>query len=102
MTQVEYDREGCWMLVSGHAGQNLQGQDIVCAGVSAVMMTLLAWTELETGARAETGHAEAEILIRCRPDKKNRRACRLAMDAAFAALRKIEREWPEHVRTQER
>lgn len=40
MVKVIYDRECCRVTVRGHAGSGKKGQDLVCAGVSALVLTL--------------------------------------------------------------
>jgi len=40
MIRVTYDRKAHWLTVKGHAGASPHGEDIVCAGVSALVCTL--------------------------------------------------------------
>ena len=41
MIKVLYDRQLPKLSVKGHAGYGLQGSDVVCAGVSTLVFTLL-------------------------------------------------------------
>lgn len=40
MIRVEYSREGLWVSVEGHAQSGPFGQDLVCAAVSSLAVTL--------------------------------------------------------------
>ena len=47
MTQINYDinEDGFRIMAQGHAGFNEIGKDIVCAGISTLLQTLIAHTE---------------------------------------------------------
>ncbi len=60
----------CCLTVSGHAGQDVPGKDIVCAGVSALVnalaYTLTKLEPKELDITLQKGHAE----LSCMPSKR--------------------------------
>ena len=76
---------------SGHAGYAKPGQDIVCAGVSALFYALAFGVNgLSPGAASVEGKT---ITV-----TRNTPEIRGAITAIFEGLRAIEREYPECVR----
>ena len=51
MTRIEYDRAAFSLTMEGHAGAGEAGNDLVCAALSTLMMTL----ERRMQDTAETG-----------------------------------------------
>lgn len=47
MIEARYDRFGRELMVRGHAGYAERGQDIVCAGVSALVCTLMTYSRVD-------------------------------------------------------
>ena len=101
MIRVEVAPRRCRLTVTGHACSGAFGQDLVCAGVSAVAVTLAeAVTALEQAgkvtavtARLVPGQAE----IACRPRLGQRRVTEAVFAAAALGLRRLEREYPDYV-----
>lgn len=76
--------------VKGHANYAPRGQDIICAGVSAIVGSVILTAE-ETGVefkrnRCEEGHIECEVHNK------------ILMDVLRYGLLGIEEQYPEHVR----
>lgn len=94
MIRIDYNREGDRHLlkVSGHAGYAEYGQDIVCAGVSAVSFALLGFLEAE-GVRLDTAEAGSGALdVACiGTDRVD-----AAFDMAIAGYRLIADNYPEY------
>ena len=65
---VEKDKDGRYMgfVCSGHAGYGEYGQDIVCAGVSALVLTIANSLEAYTPDRIRTETGEEDGRIACR------------------------------------
>lgn len=98
MITVYYAREGDEheLTITGHAGYAAHGQDIVCAGVSAIAFALLGYLEecedeiddLE-GPVVENGR----VYICCTGKEKTANAFRMAV----VGLRQIADSYPDHV-----
>lgn len=90
MTRVRYDRAGLRLEMEGHAGAAPRGEDLVCAALSMLMMTLQRRME----ERAERtlpviGRGAGSFMIRCRPEGEDEALCRESFDtvaAGFALL----------------
>lgn len=81
--------------VSGHAGFAEAGKDIVCAGVTALIQTLIkAASDLtEDKIEYEISPGRADIHYRCLSE-----VGKLLVDAFFVGICMIADEYPEHVR----
>ena len=83
------------LTIAGHAGYSEHGNDIVCAGVSAITFTLLGFLEnhkddIESiSAQTESGRAH----IACKGGEKTA----LAFDMAIIGLQQIAMKYPKHV-----
>lgn len=81
--------------VKGHAGYSDHGNDIVCAGVSAITFTLLGFLDnhmddIESiSAQTKSGHA----CITC----KGGDTTAIAFDMALIGLQQIAMKYPKHV-----
>lgn len=69
MIIAKYDRDGetHTLSVNGHAGYADKGQDIVCAGVSAIVYALLGWLEnnSECATFVSIDDNNGEVVISC-------------------------------------
>ena len=81
--------------VSGHAGFAETGKDIVCAGVTALIQTLIksASDLTEDKIEYEISPGRADIHYRCLSE-----AGKLLVDAFFFFFCLIADEFPDHVR----
>lgn len=95
MTDVRFSAEGdrYRMTLRGHAGYN-PGNDVVCAGVSAIVLSLLGWlanaSEHITETRAmryEPGSVDIDVA--------GDDALKTAFDMAVIGLQQIELGYPE-------
>ena len=83
------------LTITGLAGYSEHGNDIVCAGVSAITFTLLGFLEnhkddIESiSAQTESGRAH----ISCKGGEKTA----LAFDMALIGLQQIAMKYPKHV-----
>lgn len=99
MIRVTYDRKKLTLTVSGHAGFDEVGRDIVCAAVTAIEYTLIAAMEGKRGFRAlmpQKNEGGADVLsFSARP---GRRRARLLFDSAAGGINLISEAYPENVR----
>lgn len=81
----------------GHAGFARHGQDIVCAGASAVLHTAALGVVQHLGLKPEVLDAsEGRLALRLSPGSVNEPA-RAVLEAAVLGVREIARQYPEHV-----
>ena len=87
-----YRRRGyCRLYVTGHAEYN-PGEDVVCAGVSALVGALIAFAEGNRECRHLRWSAEpGEVFLACRGGLGK------AFDAVLLGLARIAQAYPEHV-----
>lgn len=98
MIWIVYNRKSGELVAEGHAGSAPTGQDIVCAGVSTcldTMVYMLAYLLPSQRVAEYSSHGYQRIRA------KGRRARRI-MDAAAAVLRQIAEQYPDHVRLVEK
>lgn len=81
--------------LKGHAGYAEAGKDIVCAGVTALVQTLITSMEELTADQIEYSISPGKADIRYRNLSE---AGRLLVDSFFVGLKEIEREFPEYIR----
>lgn len=80
------------LVVEGHAGYN-PGNDIVCAGVSAIVHTLAEWMKRhEPSARVRQESGRAVVTARCESE-----AARAVFEAAVEGLREMGQRYGEWV-----
>ena len=98
MTRIRYDREGMRLEMAGHAGAGEQGEDLVCAALSMLMMTL----ERRMQERAETRRPitcrePGFFLLACDPEEGEERLCRESFDTVAAGLAMLAENRGENV-----
>ena len=81
--------------LEGHAGYAEAGKDIVCAGVTALVQTLITSLEELTADQIEYSISPGKADIRYRNLSE---AGRLLVGSFFVGLKEIEREFPEYIR----
>lgn len=94
MIRVNYLREGKHhrLSVRGHAGYSARGQDIICAGVSAISGSLLGYL-LHAGCDiAEARTDSGEMLIDCSDERAED-----AFAMALVGYQLIASEYPQYV-----
>lgn len=100
MICVIYEREQYRLTARGHAGFAPYGQDIVCAGVSALMQTLQRVAgQMEAKGAAETGGCVVNGFgsVRCVPCKGSEDRVHTVMDTVAAGLEALAEAYPDCV-----
>ena len=97
MVRVKYtaEKNKHTLAVLGHAGYGEYGKDIVCAGVSALVLALAGWVEnnhCETKCISIDEHG-GEVLIACKGDKETAAVFNMTM----IGLEQIANSYPDHV-----
>ncbi len=77
----------------GHAGYADHGQDIVCAGVSALVLTVVQSLETLTEDKTEVSVEEAAGSVRCMLQEPSSEKARLLLDALFLGCQSIRKEY---------
>lgn len=97
MTHVFYDRAALSLSMEGHAGAGEAGGDLVCAALSALMMTLERRLQ-ETGERTLPIIARSPgfFAVRCSPEE-DEALCRECFDTVAAGIAVLAENRPEHV-----
>ena len=98
MTRVRYDRADLSLSMEGHAGAGEAGNDLVCAALSALMLTLEKRMQ-ETAERTlpVITRAPGSFAIRCRPEADTEKLCRESFDTVAAGLAVLAENRPENV-----
>lgn len=101
MIAIFCDPRACRVTVTGHAGSGPKGQDLVCAAVSALVLTLeeavktMARAGWLTGQTLEIAPGKAEI--RCTARQERLPEVQLAFAVLSAGFQRLARQWPEYV-----
>lgn len=101
MIEVTYRPAHSSLTVKGHAGSNAYGKDLICAAVSALVLTLAANAgQLEEGGCVseavvilESGNAR----IRCKPKPPYRDRVEQVFASICLGLRMLARKFPNYV-----
>ena len=102
MTRVLYEPKRFHLRIDGHAGSAPKGEDLVCAGVSALAFALLqAMTDFD-GSEAVVEEEDGIIDVRCDPAPYEVIACEAVMDAFAGGLSLLASEYPQYVKYEER
>ena len=98
MTRVRYDRTALSLSMEGHAEAGEKGNDLVCAALSTLMMTLERRME-ETAERMlpVVARAPGRFAIRCTPEINAEALCRESFDTVAAGLAVLAENKPENV-----
>lgn len=100
MTRVWYSPGEYRLRAQGHAGSAKIGEDLICAGVSALM-----WALVDTAAGNDGYHSEvlieppeALMQVKCKPDAGQEGSCRTMYETIVNGIKVIADASPEHVR----
>ncbi len=100
MIIARYDRDGetHTLSVDGHAGYAQKGQDIVCAGVSAIVYALLGWLEnnSEYAGFVSIDDNNGEVIISCEGGEN----VSAVFYMAAIGIEQIQNMYPAHVEIQ--
>ena len=102
MIEITYDRSNNRVRILGHAGAGEKGEDVVCAGVSAIAQTLAAnvrhWQASgKLKKEADISLSDGEGLISWEPKHGYEAATRQAAVAICAGFELIAVELPQYV-----
>ena len=97
MIMARYDRDGEMhtLSVNGHAGYADKGQDIVCAGISAIVYALIGWLEnnSEDTAFVSIDEKDGEAVVACEGDGM----VTAVFHMAAIGIENIMNTYPDHV-----
>ena len=98
---IRAEAEGLSLRLRGHAGSGEPGRDLICAGVSALVLALreeLLHLEGQGALRLRTLRLEpGDAEIRCEPVPGREEAVKVAFDTVLRGLRLLERLFGEYV-----
>ena len=100
MIEIVYHPEHYRLTVKGHAGYDVPGKDIVCAGVSALTCTLAEDIIALEGSLREPPHIlldEGNAEIECKPRSNQKSIVRLVMNSVCAGFAMMADKYSEHV-----
>lgn len=101
MLNIIYNKRHNHVTIEGHAGYAPKGQDIICAGVSAIAMTLgenVRW--MDEKGYLQSMHVDLSDgvgTISCTPKSRYTDSIRLVFDSICAGFEIISRDAPEYV-----
>lgn len=102
MIDVHFDRSAYRLRVQGHACSAPYGQDLVCAGVSALVATLGAviceYAAAEIASDVEVRIAPGDTEISCKPKDGEERSVAAVYHTVVTGLQCMAAEYPEYVR----
>lgn len=100
MTTVTYYPKQYRMTIVGHAGYDFPGEDIVCAGISTLMSTLVAAStnEPEFQTSLYINHETAEIDIQSDPHEGFEDKCQTVYDTIYQGYLTVEESYPEYLK----
>lgn len=102
MIEIVYEKRTHSLVVSGHAGAGKKGEDIVCAAVSALVLTLAENVDVlvETGTAAESviDVKDGSARLACTAKKGMEPVVRCIFDAVCCGFSLVARMHPEHVK----
>ena len=86
----------CSLEASGHAGYDVKGKDIVCAGASSLLQSALLSIEKHIGKKniiCENDFLKWEIPFKA--SFENRQTAHIIIDTIFLGLKEISRYYPK-------
>ena len=102
MTTIHMDWGRLELRAEGHAGAGTAGNDLICAGISAITGTLAQYLlRYEWLMRPEIEMEPGQCRIRAKPLPGRRRQAQEAYRMAMDGLEMLARQFPDHVRTEE-
>ncbi len=101
MINIKYDRKHTRVTIKGHARSAEQGHDLVCAAVSAVVLTLAV--NVKHLQKADVSNhtviklAEGDATIRCAPLPKYKLSVEQIFNTVCAGFEVLAEEYPEFI-----
>jgi len=91
----------CSFEVSGHAGYNRSGADIVCSAISALTQTAVQGLKMVAGIDIQYKIVEKTGYLSCRLpevlDEKQRHMSTAILESMYIGLRNIEDSYKKHI-----
>lgn len=99
MTRVLYEPNAFHLRIEGHAGSAPKGEDLVCAGISALgFAMLLAAGEDDYNAEIVTDPDNGIMDVRCRPSGLyGRDHCAVMLETIAGGLELLADQYPEYI-----
>ena len=96
MTKILFEPEALHLRIEGHAGSAEKGEDIVCAGVSALGYTLLLEAGREEfGAEIESDVRDGLLDVKCSPSGEwEAEMCLYMLEIIAGGLELIAHQYP--------
>ena len=101
MVEIEYDRKSLTLNAKGHAGSDTYGHDLVCAGVSTLVYTLIGNLDRLHGVdygdieiRLEPGDSQVRFMA----EKGKDSVPALIFQTICVGFEMLEQQFPEFVR----
>ena len=105
MTEITYNIDDMYLHCKGHAGGGPAGQDIICAGISALTMALLNQLneEEEKGTiRSRWTMEPGEMILKAEvKEPKHRRDIKNYYTVIIMGLRALAENYPENIKIRE-
>ena len=98
MTKITYIPKDNSIEITGHAGFAPSGQDIVCAAVSILTMTLenMVFDHAES-LRPMIYRRDGDCRISCNPGKGNAKTCNTIYETIYGGFELLALHYPKHV-----
>jgi uncharacterized protein YsxB (DUF464 family) len=105
MTRIIYERDEFTVTVYGHSAYSEKGEDIVCAGITALTEAMLQRVDGRQAWQPAFGINKQKAIVRVHLTPKTRYATETAremLDTICGGYRIIARQFPKCVRYEER
>lgn len=98
MTKITYNVAEFSLLLNGHAGYAPAGQDIVCAGISALIQTV-PQSLRSRGIRyfLDLGEPEGHVSIKAFPAVEQRYPCMVIFETIAEGFKLLAENYPDYV-----
>ncbi|PZR57473.1 MAG: ribosomal-processing cysteine protease Prp [Candidatus Meridianibacter frigidus] len=90
------------VFAKGHAGWADEGQDVVCAAVSAILQAARLGLEQHVRVPLAAQQKKGELLLEWPESRREDPAVQAIVATAELSIERIARQYPEHVRFQTR
>ena len=99
MTRVLYEPKSFHIRIEGHAGSAPKGEDLVCAGISALgFALLLAAGEEDYNAEIDAEQGSGIMDVRCKPSGLwGRDHCTVMMETIAGGLELVSGQYPDYM-----
>lgn len=83
--------------ITGHSGFAEIGKDLVCAGITTLVMALIDAVQEEPGYDANVKYEEGSIEVTCLPDEAHRDQCFEDFRVILCGLDRLAGSFPDNV-----